>query len=100
MHATSARGQTGGAMLAEMTERRRQLLKLLIQEYVSTSAPVASEHLVRRYGLNVSSATIRNELASLEELGFLTHLHTSAGRIPTGAGYRFCRTLDGAAGNP
>jgi heat-inducible transcriptional repressor len=76
-------------MLAEMTERRRQLLKLLIQEYVATSAPVASEHLVRRHGLNVSSATIRNELASLEDLGFLTHLHTSAGRIPTDAGYRF-----------
>lgn len=76
-------------MQQEMTERRRQLLKLLIQEYVTTSAPVASEHLQRRHGLNVSSATIRNELASLEELGFLTHLHTSAGRIPTDAGYRF-----------
>jgi heat-inducible transcriptional repressor len=76
-------------MQLEMTERRRQLLKLLIQEYVATSAPVASEHLLRRHGLNVSSATIRNELATLEELGFLTHLHTSAGRIPTDAGYRF-----------
>lgn len=76
-------------MQLEMTERRRQLLKLLIQEYVTTSAPVASEHLQRRHGLNVSSATIRNELASLEELGYLTHLHTSAGRIPTDAGYRF-----------
>lgn len=79
----------GCVMQLEMTERRRQLLKLLIQEYVATSAPVASEHLLRRHGLNVSSATIRNELATLEELGFLTHLHTSAGRIPTDAGYRF-----------
>jgi heat-inducible transcriptional repressor len=76
-------------MLAEMTERRRQILKLVIQAYIETSAPVASEHLVRRYGLNVSSATIRNELAALEDLGFLTHLHTSAGRVPTDAGYRF-----------
>jgi heat-inducible transcriptional repressor len=76
-------------MLAEMTERRRQILKLVIQAYIETSAPVASEHLVRRYGLNVSSATIRNELAALEDLGFLTHLHTSAGRVPTDVGYRF-----------
>lgn len=76
-------------MLAEMTDRRRQILKLVIQAYIETSAPVASEHLVRRYGLNVSSATIRNELAALEDLGFLTHLHTSAGRVPTDAGYRF-----------
>lgn len=79
----------GAAMLAEMTERRRQILKLVVQAYIETSAPVASEHLVRRYGLTVSSATIRNELAALEELGFLTHLHTSAGRVPTDAGYRF-----------
>ncbi|MBM4414149.1 MAG: heat-inducible transcription repressor HrcA [Chloroflexi bacterium] len=76
-------------MLAEMTDRRRQILKLVIQAYIETSAPVASEHLMRRYGLNVSSATIRNELAALEDLGFLTHLHTSAGRVPTDAGYRF-----------
>jgi heat-inducible transcriptional repressor len=76
-------------MTNEMTDRRRHILKLVIQAYVETSAPVASEHLVRRYGLTVSSATIRNELACLEEMGYLTHLHTSAGRIPTDAGYRF-----------
>lgn len=76
-------------MLAEMTDRRRHILKLVIQAYVETSAPVASEYLVRRYGLNVSSATIRNEFAALEDMGYLTHLHTSAGRIPTDAGYRF-----------
>jgi heat-inducible transcriptional repressor len=79
----------GVEMFAEMTERRRQILKLVIQEYVASSAPVASEHLVRRYGMTVSSATIRNELAALEDLGFLTHFHTSAGRVPTDAGYRF-----------
>lgn len=76
-------------MYTEMTERRRHILKLVIQEYVETSAPVASEHLVRRYGMTVSSATIRNELAALEDMGFLTHFHTSAGRVPTDAGYRF-----------
>jgi heat-inducible transcriptional repressor len=75
--------------LHELNERRRQILKLVVQEYVETSQPVASELLVRKYQLNVSSATIRNELAALEELGFLTHLHTSAGRVPTDAGYRY-----------
>ena len=79
----------GVEMFAEMTERRRQILKLVIQEYVASSAPVASEHLVRRYGMTVSSATIRNELAALEDLGYLMHFHTSAGRVPTDAGYRF-----------
>jgi heat-inducible transcriptional repressor len=73
----------------EMSERRRLILKLVIQEYVETSVPVGSELLGRKYGLNVSSATIRNELAALEEQGFLTHLHTSAGRVPTDAGYRY-----------
>ena len=75
--------------LLELNERRRFILKLVVQEYVETSQPVASELLVRKYGLNVSSATIRNELAALEELGYLTHLHTSAGRVPTDAGYRY-----------
>ncbi len=75
--------------LLELNERRRLILKLVVQEYVETSQPVASELLVRKYGLNVSSATIRNELAALEELGFLTHLHTSAGRVPTDVGYRY-----------
>ncbi|GIV97300.1 MAG: heat-inducible transcription repressor HrcA [Herpetosiphonaceae bacterium] len=76
-------------MSAELTERRKQLLKLIIQEYIDTATPVASEVLVRKYGLPVSSATVRNEMAVLEELGLLTHLHTSAGRIPTDAGYRY-----------
>lgn len=76
-------------MSAGLTERRQAILKLVIQEFVETATPVASETLVRRYRLNVSSATVRNELAALEELGYLTHLHTSAGRVPTDAGYRF-----------
>lgn len=76
-------------MMAEMTERRRLILKLVIQEYIEHSAPVPSELLLRKYTLRVSTATIRNELAALEELGYLTHLHTSAGRVPTDAGYRY-----------
>ncbi|GAB4114671.1 MAG: heat-inducible transcriptional repressor HrcA [Roseiflexaceae bacterium] len=73
----------------EMNERRRLILKLVIQEYVESSVPVSSDLLTRKYGLNVSSATIRNELAALEDSGLLTHLHTSAGRVPTDAGYRY-----------
>jgi heat-inducible transcriptional repressor len=81
-------------MAVEMTERRRLLLKLVIQEHIEHPDPggvggVGSETLVRKYGLNVSSATVRNELAALEELGYLMHLHTSAGRVPTDAGYRY-----------
>ncbi len=73
----------------ELSERRQLILKIAIQEYVESAAAVASETLKSKYGLVFSSATIRNELAALEELGLLTHLHTSAGRIPTDAGYRF-----------
>jgi heat-inducible transcriptional repressor len=77
-------------MAAEITERRQLILKLVIQEYIENPmVPVASELLVRKYGLNFSSATVRNELAALEDLGYLTHWHTSAGRVPTDAGYRY-----------
>ncbi len=78
-------------MAPDMTERRQLILKLVIQEYIESPKPVAvaSETLLKKYKLQFSSATIRNELAALEELGLLTHLHTSAGRIPTDAGYRY-----------
>ena len=77
-------------MAAEINERRQLILKLVIQEYIENPmVPVASELLVRKYGLNFSSATVRNELAALEDLGYLTHWHTSAGRVPTDAGYRY-----------
>ncbi len=75
--------------LPELDERQRELLRAVIREYIATAEPVASAALVRRYGLGVSSATVRNELALLEELGLLTHPHTSAGRVPTDLGYRF-----------
>jgi heat-inducible transcriptional repressor len=69
--------------------RSQAILRAVIEEYVSTAQPVASQALVDRYGLGVSSATVRNILAELEAAGLLTHPHTSAGRVPTDAGYRF-----------
>jgi heat-inducible transcriptional repressor len=69
--------------------RSESILRAVIEEYVSTAVPVGSESLVRRYSLGVSSATVRNILAELEMNGLLTHPHTSAGRIPTDAGYRY-----------
>lgn len=72
----------------EFTPRRRDILKLVVQEFVLTAMPVASETLVQSYGMTISSATVRNELAALEEMGLLSHPHTSAGRVPTDQGYR------------
>jgi len=69
--------------------RTQAILRAVIEEYVTTATPVGSQSLVERYGLGVSSATVRHILADLEANGLLTHPHTSAGRIPTDAGYRF-----------
>lgn len=73
----------------ELNERRRQVLRIVVQEYVDTAQPVSSKTIVEQYPLGVSSATIRNDLAALEKAGLLTHPHTSAGRVPTDAGYRY-----------
>ena len=75
--------------MAELSERKRDILRRVVEEYVATREPVGSKALVERSGLTVSASTVRNELAELEALGLLTHPHTSAGRIPTDAGYRF-----------
>ncbi len=75
--------------LPELGPRQREILHAVIREHVATARPVASAALVRRYALPLSSATVRNELAVLEELGLLTHPHTSAGRVPTDLGYRY-----------
>jgi heat-inducible transcriptional repressor len=74
--------------MADLTERQERVLAIVVQEYVENAQPVGSETL-RTHGLGVSSATIRNELAALEEHGYLKHPHTSAGRIPTEKGYRY-----------
>src|SRR5919106_3705662 len=72
-----------------LTSRQRTILRRLVEEHVDTGQPVGSKTLVVRTGMTVSSSTVRNELAALEELGLLTHPHTSAGRVPTDEGYRF-----------
>ena len=79
----------GPDRLPELRPRQRDILHAVIREHIGSARPVASAALVRRYRLDVSSATVRNELASLEEIGLLTHPHTSAGRVPTDLGYRY-----------
>jgi heat-inducible transcriptional repressor len=72
-----------------LTERRSRILRLIVEEYVESAAPVGSETMVRKYRLPVSPATIRNEMAKLEEEGYITHPYTSAGRLPSDQGYRY-----------
>ena len=69
-------------------ERRLEVLRAIVQDYVSTNDPVGSTALADRHDLGVSPATIRNDMAVLEEQGYITQPHTSAGRVPTDKGYR------------
>ena len=71
-----------------LSDRRQNVLRVLIEEYIARALPVGSRTLVERYNLGISSATVRNELSSLEEEGYLVQPHTSSGRIPTDYGYR------------
>lgn len=71
-----------------LSDRTRRILATLVRSYIETGEPVASTALAHKAGLNVSSATVRNVLAQLEEMGFVWQPHTSAGRVPTDAGYR------------
>ena len=75
-------------MSEQLSERQHEILRGVVEEYVATGLPVGSKTLVERAGVAVSSSTVRAELAELERLGLLTHPHTSAGRVPTEAGYR------------
>jgi heat-inducible transcriptional repressor len=72
----------------ELSARKREILRLVVEEYVATGQPVGSRALVERAHLDVSSSTVRNELSELEAIGLLMHPHTSAGRVPTESGYR------------
>ncbi len=72
----------------ELSKRQLQILQAVIDDYVQSAEPVGSRSISKKYELGVSSATIRNEMADLEEMGYLTHPHTSAGRIPSDKGYR------------
>ena len=71
-----------------MSSRRLEILRAIVDEYVATQEPVGSKSIADRHGLGISPATIRNEMAVLEDEGLITHPHTSAGRIPTDLGYR------------
>lgn len=73
----------------ELTARQQAILAQIVQNYISTPIPVGSESIAQRLPTRASSATVRNEMAALEELGYLMHPHTSAGRIPTAKGYRY-----------
>ncbi len=73
----------------ELSDRQKMLLTLVIHEYTLTAQPVGSLPLVQKYRLDMSSATVRNELAALTEMGYLRQPHTSAGRVPTEEGYRY-----------
>src|SRR5918992_2584010 len=72
----------------DLTERQRSVLRAVVEDYVLTAMPVGSKSLVTRYGLGVSSATVRSAMAELEAMGLLSHPHTSAGRVPSDRGYR------------
>jgi heat-inducible transcriptional repressor len=73
----------------EVEERRKRILGGIIRTYIETGMPVASKFLVSKYRLGLSPATVRNIMAELEKLGYITHPHTSAGRVPTDKGYRY-----------
>ena len=87
----------------ELTARKKQILKVVTEKYIDSAEPVGSKFIAQAMGGSVSSATIRNELADLVELGYLEQPHTSAGRVPSPKGYRLYvnelmerKTLDSA----
>ena len=75
-------------VMAELNERSRRILHAIVTEFIESGEPVGSRTLSKKYGLDISPATIRNVMADLEELGLIASPHTSAGRVPTARGYR------------
>src|SRR6476469_9984716 len=75
--------------MTELDPRQQTILKAIVVEYVLSAEPIGSEALLQKYPLGVRSATVRNEMAEMSELGFLEQPHTSAGRIPSDLGYRY-----------
>ena len=73
----------------KMSDRKRKILQIVVDEYINTAVPVSSKSIAEKHLTKISSATVRNELASLEELGYLTQFHTSGGRVPSPQAYRF-----------
>ena len=76
-------------MFHQLTERQEMILGLVVRNYIETGSPSGSKTLVVQHNLNVSSATVRNEFVTLTEMGYITQLHTSAGRVPTENGFRY-----------
>jgi len=76
-------------MVVELSDRKQKILQAIIDEYIGTAEPVGSRAISKKNDLGLSSATIRNEMADLEEMGYLVQPHTSAGRVPSDTGYRF-----------
>src|SRR5687767_6036272 len=72
-----------------LDERKAAILRAIVQGFVKTGEPVGSKRLTEEWALGVSSATVRSEMAALEDAGYITHPHTSAGRVPTDKGYRY-----------
>ena len=73
----------------QMDERKRKILRAIVQDYIATAEPIGSRTIARKFDLGVSPATIRNEMADLEDLGLIEQPHTSSGRVPSDAGYRY-----------
>ncbi len=80
---------TANQAAPSLNTRRQALLEIIVSDYIETAAPVSSQQLARRYELRVSPATIRNDMAELEEMGYISRPHTSAGGVPSDPGYRF-----------
>src|SRR5690606_16689186 len=76
----------GGALVLD--DRKLAVLRAIVEDYVATNEPVGSKAIAERHNLKVSPATVRNDMAALEEQGYITQPHTSAGRVPTDKGYR------------
>mgnify|MGYP000345653581 CR=1 FL=1 len=72
-----------------LDDRKKQVLQAIVEEYINTAEPVSSNGILKKYNLDCSSATIRNDMAELEKIGFLDKPHTSSGRVPSAKGYRF-----------
>ena len=80
---------TTGAPPEPLRPRQEAILRVVVEEHIATGAPVGSKHIAGREGVGFSPSTVRYELARLEDLGYLDHPHTSAGRVPTDRGYRY-----------
>src|ERR1051325_11721026 len=76
-------------MYSHLSEREKIILRYIIEDYIETATPVGSRYISKKTNVNLSPVTIRNVMSDLEELSFLTHPHTSGGRVPTDKGYRY-----------